>query len=84
MPVEAREMKGGVVITILLIYRIAASVEQERRDFHVPLPAREEKRGVVTILLIDRIAASVEQERRDLQMPFPAFDFSAALTDRLR
>ena len=57
----AREMKGGVVITIktmmvmttLLIDR-AAAVEQERRDLHMPVAAREEKRGVAIMIRIAR------------------------------
>ena len=80
MPSPAREEKRVVVITILLINRIAASVEQECRDLQIPV-AREMKRGVAfSILLIERIAASVEQECRDLQMPFPALNFRSLKT----
>ena len=65
-------MKRCVTIIVLLINRIAASVEQECRDLHMPFPARETKRAPpIIILLINRVAASVKQERCDLHMPFP-------------
>ena len=61
---------GSVCFALFDINRASASVKQERRDLHIPVAAREEKRGVaITILLINRIAASVKQERRDLHMP---------------
>ena len=70
MPVPAREVKGWAAITILLINRVAASVEQEGRGLQAPFAARGVKRcGATAILLINRSASSVEQEGRDLQVP---------------
>ena len=92
MPVVAHEMKRCVAITILLINRIAASVEQERRDLQTPAAAREMKRGparndIATemILPISRTGASVEQERRELQMSCDAREVKrgVAITDVL-
>ena len=63
-------------MTILLINRVAASVEQQSRYFQIPVVAREVKRCVaIIILLINRSAASVQQESRDLQVLVAAFDF---------